>query len=103
MIFVPSAGATAMGHKLNVVDASELTVADWAAVRRVNRAYDARGIEAFWDELEKLDELQAFRVASAFFLNLIRELVRDHMAEYGLTIDDWRVVLKKAEDAARFQ
>jgi hypothetical protein len=90
-----------MGHKLNVVDASELTVADWAAVRRVNRAYETRGIEAFWDELEKLDELQAFRVASAFFPDLIRELTRDHMAEYGLTIDDWRVVLKKAEDARR--
>jgi hypothetical protein len=90
-----------MGHKLNAVDTSELTVADWAAVRRVNRAYEARGIEAFWDELEKLDELQAFRVASAFFPNLIRELVRDQMAEYGLTIDDWRVVLKKAEDARR--
>jgi hypothetical protein len=40
-------------------------------------------------------------VASAFFPNLISELIRDHMAEYGLTIDDWRVVLKKAEDAAR--
>jgi hypothetical protein len=52
--FVPL-GATALGHKLNVVDASELTVADWAAVRRVNRAYEARGIEAFWDELERLD------------------------------------------------
>lgn len=91
-----------MGHKLNVVDTSELTVADWAAVRRVNRAYEARGIKAFWEELEKLDELQAYRVASAFFPDLIRELIKDHMAEYGLTIDDWRVVLKKAEGAARY-
>jgi len=91
-----------LGHKLNVVDTSGLTDADWAAVRRVNRAYEARGIEAFWDELEKLDELQAFRVASAFFPCLMRELIRDHMAEYGLAIDNWRVVLKRAEDAARY-
>ena len=40
-------------------------------------------------------------MASAFFPDLIRELTRDHMAEYGLTIDDWRVVLKKAEYARR--
>ena len=69
-------------------------------MRRLKRAYKARGMEAFWDKLDKLDEFQALRVASAFFPDLIRELIRDHMAEYGLTIDDWRVVLKKAEDAA---
>jgi hypothetical protein len=46
--YVPSAGTTAKGHKLNVVDTAGLTDADWAAVIRVNRAYEAGGIEAFW-------------------------------------------------------
>jgi hypothetical protein len=96
MIFVPSSGAATVSSEVST--AFNLCP---MAVCRVNRAYEARGIEAFWDELEKLDELQAFRVASAFFPDLIRELIRDHMAEYGLTIDDWRVVLKKAEDARR--
>ena len=103
MTFMPSSGRqTAMGQKLNVVDASELTDADWAAVNRVNRAYETGGFEAFWDELEKLDDVQAVTVASAFFPDLIRELLRDHMAEHGLTIDDLREALKKAEEAARY-
>ena len=35
-----------MGHKLNIVDSSMLTDADWAVVNRVNRAYEDGGIEA---------------------------------------------------------
>jgi hypothetical protein len=70
-----------MGQRLNVVDTSGLTDADWAAVNRVNRAYEAGGIEAFWDELENLDDpVQAITVASAFFPDLIREVIKDHMA-----------------------
>ena len=45
-----------MGQRLNVVDTSGLTDADWAAVNRVNRAYETGGLEAFWDELENLDD-----------------------------------------------
>jgi hypothetical protein len=45
-----------MGHKLNVVDTAALTDADWVAVNRANRAYEAGGIEAFWVELETLDD-----------------------------------------------
>jgi hypothetical protein len=104
IIFVPSAGATAMGRKLNVVDTAALTDADWAAVNRANRAYEAGGIEAFWDELENLDDpVQAITVASAFFPDLIREIIKDHMAEHGLTIDDLREILRKSESPDRYQ
>jgi hypothetical protein len=43
-----------MGERLNVVDCSGLTDADWAAVNRVNRACELGGAIAFWEELEKL-------------------------------------------------
>jgi hypothetical protein len=91
-----------MGQKLDVVDASELTDADWPAVNRANRAYEAGGIGAFRDELEKLDDVQAVTVASAFFPDFIRALLQAHMAEHNLTIEDLREALKKAEDAARY-
>ena len=92
-----------MGHKLNVVDSSDLTDSDWAAVNRVNRAYEAGGIDAFWGELEKLDDpVLATIVASAFFPDLIRELLEDQMAEHGLTIEDLREIVRKAETPAAF-
>jgi|RhiMethySRZTD1v2_1073278.scaffolds.fasta_scaffold1456774_2 hypothetical protein len=87
-----------MEHKLHVVDSSGLTDADWAAVNRVNRAYEAAGIDAFCDELERLDdEVLQVTVAGAFFPALIRELLEDQMAEHGLTFDDLREILRKAE------
>jgi hypothetical protein len=93
-----------MRKKLNVVDTSGLTDADWAVVNRVNRAYEAGGIEAFWDELESLDDsVQAITVASAFFPDLVREVIKDHMAEHGVTIDDLREILRKSENHDRYQ
>ena len=92
-----------MAHKLNVVDSSDLTDSDWAAVNRVNRAYEAGGIDAFWDELEKLDDqVLEITVASAFFPDLIRELLKDQMAEHGLAFEDLQEVLRKAESPARY-
>jgi hypothetical protein len=93
-----------MRQKLNVVDTSGLTDADWAVVNRVNRAYEAEGIEAFWDELESLeDSVQAITVASAFFPDLVREAIKDHMAEHGVTIDDLREILRTSENHDRYQ
>jgi hypothetical protein len=102
-LFLPSAGAgTAMMRKLHVVDSSGLTDADWAAVNRVNRAYEAGGIDAFWNELEQLDdEVLQITVAGAFFPNVIREVLIDFMEEHGLTINDLREMLRKAESSAR--
>jgi hypothetical protein len=91
-----------MEHKLlHVVDSSGLTDVDWAAVNRVNRAYEAGGIDSFCDELEKLDdEVLQITVAGAFFPTLIRELLVDRMAEHGLTFDDLREILRQAEAVA---
>jgi hypothetical protein len=88
----------ALEHKLHVVDFSGLTHADWAAVNQVKRAYEAGGIDAFCDELDRLDdEVLQVTVAGAFFPALIRELLEDQMAEHGLTFDDLREILRNAE------
>jgi hypothetical protein len=86
------------GQRLNVVDTSDLTDADWPVINQVNSAYEAGGIDAFWDELEKLDDvIQQVTVASAFFPDLIRELLLEYMQAHGLTLNDLRELVWKAE------
>jgi hypothetical protein len=80
-----------MGERLNVVDSSNLTDADWAAVNRVNRACELGGAIAFWEELEKLDDVRLqLRVLGAFFPELLRAVIEEEMTEHGLTVDDLR-------------
>ena len=86
-----------MGERLNIVDDSGLTDADWAAVNRVNRACELGGATAFWEELEKLDDVPLqLRVLGAFFPELVREVIDEEMTEHGLTADDWEAE-RKAE------
>jgi hypothetical protein len=74
--------AVAKGQKFNVVDTSGLTDADWAVIDRVNRACELGGAAAFWDELEKLDNVSLqLRVVGAFFPELIREVIEEEMTE----------------------
>jgi hypothetical protein len=78
-----------MGQKLNVVDSSDLTDADWAAVNRVNRACELGGATAFRDELEKLQDVSLqLRVLGAFFPELVREVMEEEMTECKLSVED---------------
>jgi hypothetical protein len=87
-----------MGERLNVVDCSGLTDADWAAVNRVNRACELGGAVAFWKELEKFDDVPLqLRVLGAFFPELVREVIEEEMTEHGLTADDWQEAGRKDE------
>jgi hypothetical protein len=84
--------------KLEVVDASDLTDSDWAAINKVIRAFRAGGMHAFWQELDKLDDgdlVLQIKVAGAFFPNEVREALKNEMAEQGITIEDLQEVLKK--------
>jgi hypothetical protein len=94
--------AVAKGQKFNVVDTSGLTDADWAVIDRVNRACELGGAAAFWDELEKLDDVSLqLRVVGAFFPELIREVIEEEMTEHGLTVEDLREMLKRVESPTR--
>jgi hypothetical protein len=82
--------------KFHVVDTSGLTDSDWAAIDRVNRACELGGVAAFWDELEKLEDVsQQLRVVGAFFPELIREVIEEEMTEHGLTVEHLREMVRR--------
>ena len=85
---------------LEVVDATDLTDAHWPSIDRLKRAYEARGMNGFWDELERLsgDFVFQITIASAFFPAQIREALKGVMADYGLTMEDLREILEKEKD-----
>jgi hypothetical protein len=94
--------AVARGLKFHIVDTSGLTDADWAAIDRVNRACELGGANAFWDELEKLDDiLLQLRVLGAFFPDLMRQIIEEEVTERGLTVNDLRKRIRTRRKSAR--
>jgi len=86
----------AKGVQLTVVDTSGLTDADWTVINKVMRACEAGGFNVFWDEIDRLvDPVLQIRVAKAFFPDLIREALKDEMAEQGITRDDLKEFLTR--------
>ena len=94
----------AKGLGLKVVNVSGLTDADWTGINKVMRACEARGFEVFWDEIDKLgDPARQIKVAGAFFPDLIREALKDEMAEHGITHEDLKELLRSLECPATKQ
>jgi len=84
--------------KLEVVDTRGLTDADWAAIDKVIRAYRAGGMEGFWDELETFGDgnlILQITIVGAFFPDVIREAIKDEMAEQSITLEDLRNLVKR--------
>jgi hypothetical protein len=81
----------AKGDRFKVIDASNITDADWAAIERVNRACELGGAVAFWDELESFNDVSLqLRVVGAFFPDLMREVMEEEKAEADLTMEHFR-------------
>ena len=81
-----------------IVDSEGLSDADWVEVNRLLRAYDAGGNEAFWQAMDKLgekDPIQQIAIAGAFYPDVVREVIKDEMAEQGMTEEDVRELHKK--------
>lgn len=94
----------AKGFELKVADVSGLTDADWTAINKVVSACEAGGFEVFWDEIDKLgDPARQIKVAGAFFPDLIREALKDEMAEHGITQEDLKELLRSRERPATSQ
>ena len=90
----------AKGQRFHVVDTSGLTDADWAAIDRVNRACELGGANAFWDELEKLDDIPLeLRILGAFFPDLMRQVIEEEV-EHSLTVKDLRKRIRKRRKSA---
>jgi hypothetical protein len=73
-----------------IPDTSALTNADLAKVNKLKQAYEAGGQEALSEALENLadDPAQAIRIYSAYFPEMMREAIKDVMAEKGMTRQD---------------
>jgi hypothetical protein len=51
--------------------------------------------------LSEADPVRATRVVGAFFPDLVRETVRDLLAEKGITVEDLREMLQKLENPSQ--
>jgi len=84
------------------VDSSDLSDADWAEINKLRRAYE-HGTKAFNTALRKLatDPIRFAVVMAAFFPDMVRETIRDQLAEAGITVDDVRELIRKVEGHGR--
>jgi hypothetical protein len=90
---------------LGAVDTTGLTDADWAEINKLKRAHDTGDPKAFSKAYEELsaNPVKAIRVIGAFFPDMVREAIRDSMAENGITEEDLREMILKAERPTRQQ
>jgi pyruvate/2-oxoglutarate dehydrogenase complex dihydrolipoamide dehydrogenase (E3) component len=88
-----------------VIESSGLTDADWAEINKLQRAYrdgGKKGLSKAMAELAK-DPIRFATVVGAFFPEMIREAIKDAMAEAGMTEEDLREMIRKLESPARNQ
>ena len=84
---------------LEVVDSSGLMDADWTEIKKLQKVYKSGSRKAFAVALEQLakDPIRYAVVMGAFFPDMIRETIRDKLAELGITDDDLRDLIRKLE------
>src|SRR5215470_5226772 len=84
---------------LEVQDTSGLTDADWAEINKLRKAYEAGGRKAIDSALKKLakDPIRFVAVIGALYPDMMREMIRDQMAEAGITEEDLRELIQKLE------
>jgi hypothetical protein len=88
-----------------VVDSTGLTDADWAEINKLRRAFDKGGQAGVSKAMVKLakDPMRYVTVMGAFFPDVIREAIKDSVAEAGMTEEDIREMVRKLESPARDQ
>ena len=67
---------------LEIVNSSGLTEADWIGINKVRGAYERGGWDAFWSELETLDDdvMLQITIIGAFFPDVIRTAIKEELA-----------------------
>ena len=91
------------GAKLEPVDASHLTDADWAELNTLRQALETRGPEALskaFAKLAKADPIRYMNIVAALFPDMVREMARDKIVEMGMTEEDVRELIRKLESPA---
>src|SRR5215472_9906906 len=85
---------------LAIQDTTGLTDADWAEINKLRNAHKKGGAKAVgraMQQLAKDDPVRYVRVIGAFYPDMIREEIKDSMAERGITEEDIREILQNAE------
>jgi hypothetical protein len=84
---------------LEIQDTSGLTDSDWVEINKLRNAYKNGGRKAFAIALDQLakDPIRYAVVIGAFYPDMVRETIRDQMAEAGITEEDLRELIQKLE------
>ena len=71
---------------------SGLTEADWIGINKVRGAYERGGWDAFWSELEALDDdvMLQITIIGAFFPDVIRTAIKEELAARSVRLKDLR-------------
>jgi len=84
----------------DIVDTTGLTDADWAEINKLRQAYETDGPKALSKAIAELannDAIRYITIMAAFFPDMVREQIRDNMAEAGITEQDLRELIRKLE------
>jgi hypothetical protein len=76
---------------LGIEGTSPFTDADWAAINKLKRAYDSKGMRGLNDEFDELiedDPVRAFRVMRVFFPWRMREALDEAIASMGADLKE---------------
>jgi len=86
---------------LEIQDTSGLTDADWAEINKLRNAYKSEAAKALSKAMKQLakDPIAYVRVIGAFFPDMVRQQIRDVMAEQGMTKEDLRELIRKLEES----
>jgi hypothetical protein len=93
-------------ESFEVEDSSNLTDADWAEINNLQRKYKDGGQAALSKEMKRLateNPVRYITVLGAFFPDMIREALRDSIAEMGMDEDDIRELIRRLESPVRDQ
>lgn len=88
--------------ELRLTDTSRLTDADWAEINKFRRAYETggeRAVDEVYHDLARRDPLSYLRVIGAFFPAKVRNAIKDQMAAAGMTVEDLKEMMQKADQA----
>ena len=84
-----------------ISDTLQLTDADWVEINNLNRVYKKGGPKAFskaLGESGEKDPMQFFAIAFAYFPVEVGEVLKNNVADVGMTADDFRAFLATLED-----
>jgi hypothetical protein len=85
-----------------VVDSEDLTNTDWAEINKLKRAFENGGSKAFWEAMDRLgeDDLGTqVHIAGAFWPEMVKDLIKDAIADAGMTEEDIREVMRKLKSS----